>query len=103
MAELFYFDTSIFNHLHPVERAQFKELLKKNIIPNGRPFFLDSNNLPDRELDGFCNYLLSPRRGSVKTWKTYASQVGVFIRFMAAQGKTWLQATKRDLDLYYIV
>ncbi|MGY4091397.1 tyrosine-type recombinase/integrase [Aeromonas hydrophila] len=103
MAELFYFDTSIFNHLHPVERAQFKELLKKNIIPNGRPFFLDSNNLPDRELDGFCNYLLSPRRGSVKTWKTYASQVGVFIRFMAAQGKPWLQATKRDLDLYYIV
>lgn len=103
MAELFYFDKAVFNQLPPVERSRFQKLLKKVVVPTDRPFFLDDNGLPNRELEGFCNYLLSPRRGSTKTWKTYASQVAVFIRFMNAQGKVWQQATKRDLDLYYTV
>lgn len=103
MAELFYFDKDVFNQLTPVERSRFKTLLKHVVIPTGRPFFLDDNGLPNRELDGFCNYLLAPRRGSIKTWKTYASQVAMFIRFMKAQGKVWQQATSRDLGLYYTV
>lgn len=103
MAELFYFDKQVFSELPPAERSRFLALLKNVVVPTGRPFFLGDDCLPNSELEGFCNYLLGPRRGSAKTWRTYASQVGVFIRFMQAQGKTWLQATKKDLDLYYTV
>ncbi len=103
MAELFYFDKKIFSELPPVERSRFQALLENVVVPTGRPCFLDDDCLPSSELEGFCNYLLGPRRGSAKTWKTYASQVAVFIRFMKAQGKTWSQATKKDLDLYYTV
>ena len=98
MAELFYFDKGVFDQLPPVERTKFRALLKTNIIPNGRPFFLDDNGLPDQILDGFCKYLLCPQRASIQTWKTYANQVSIFIRFMTAQGKSWQQATKCDLD-----
>ncbi|HZX29820.1 MAG TPA: site-specific integrase, partial [Rhodocyclaceae bacterium] len=103
MAELFYFDKEIFNQLPLAERSQFQALLRNAVVPTGRPFFLGDDYLPSTELEGFCNYLLGPRRGSSKTWKTYATQVAVFIRFMQAQGKTWQQATKKDLDLYYTV
>ncbi len=103
MAELFYFDKGVFDQLPPVERTKFRALLKTNMIPNGRPFFLDDNGLPEQILDGFCKYLLCPQRASIQTWKTYANQVSIFIRFMTAQGKSWQQATKCDLDLYYTI
>ena len=62
MAELFYFDKGVFDQLPPVERTKFRALLKTNMIPNGRPFFLDDNGLPEQILDGFCKYLLCPQR-----------------------------------------
>lgn len=69
-------------------------------MPGGRPFFIDGNGLVDRELDGFCNYLIDPRRGSEKTWATYAGQIDVFLRFLDAQGKSWKEASRDDLKLY---
>lgn len=103
MVELFYFDKEMFNQLPSVERIRYLDLIKKNVVPSGRPFFLDDAGLPDRELEGFCNYLLNPHRGSAKTWATYAIQVAVFERFMRAQGLAWKAATKKHLDLYYTV
>jgi hypothetical protein len=64
MPELFFFDRDLLNLLPKAQRSKYQALLKKVILPTGRPFFLAENALPDRELDGFCNYLLAPRRAS---------------------------------------
>lgn len=103
MPQLFYFDKSIFDELPKVELTKYKTLFKNVVVPNGRPFFLGDNGLPDRDLDGFWNYLLSPNRMSSITWATYANQTAVYLRYMEAQDKSWKVATKEDLDLYYIV
>lgn len=103
MTELFYFDKKTFNALPPAERSKYQALLRNVIIPSGRPFFLGDDYLPNRELEGFCNYIPGPKRPSKNTWKSYASQIAVFLRFMQAQGKSWLQATKSDLELYFTV
>ncbi len=103
MLELLFFDNKVFNALHPAELSKYKALLKNNVIPCGRPFFICDDNIPNLELEGFCNYILGPKRVSAKTWKTYAIQIAVYLRFMQAQGKHWLQATKTDLELYFTV
>ena len=101
--ELHFFDPELFDALPRAERAKYTTLAKSASIPAGRPFFILRNGLPDRDLDGYCAYLLDPRRRSSNTWKTYASQVAVFLRFMTAQNKSWKDATKDDLRAYYQV
>ncbi len=101
--QLFFFKKNILNSLPPKERKRFNDILLSLFIPDGKPFFLNSEGLPDHELEEFCDYLISPRRGSTQTWKTYASQIDIFLRFMHAQGKTWKEASRNDLDLYYKV
>lgn len=101
--ELFFFRRDVFDALPVSERSKYLDLMKSNAVPTGRPFFLGSDGLPDRELDGFCAYLLDPRRGSAKTWLTYANQVAVFLRFIQAQGKSWKDVTPDDLKVYYRV
>lgn len=64
---------------------------------------MGADGLPDAELDGFCSYLLAPCRRSAKTWATYANQAAVYIRFLGSQGKSWKEATRDDLRLYYKV
>lgn len=103
MPELFFFNRNLLKHLPKAERSKYQSLLNKVALPTGRPFFLGDNALPDRELDGFCRYLLAPRRASAHTWSTYASQIAVFLRFMEAQGKSWKDACRADLNLYYTV
>ncbi|CAJ8262052.1 integrase domain-containing protein SAM domain-containing protein [Burkholderia pseudomallei] len=103
MSELFFFDSAVLGMLPPTERVRFEAISTLLAIPNGRPFFLRSDGLPDCELDGFCDYLLDPRRRSAETWATYAIQVGIFLRFMKAQKKSWKQATESDLKKYYNV
>lgn len=100
MHELFFFDRHVLDCLPEGERSKYEALLNASLVPDGRPFFLDSNGLPDRKLDGFCNYLVDPMRSSPKTWATYAGQVNVFLRFMEAQGKSWIDASRDDLKLY---
>ncbi len=101
--ELFFFDKDIFDVLPKAERSKYQAVLQSVVVPTGRPFFLGDDGLPIPELEGFCKYLLGPRRASPKTWATYASQIVVFLRFMQAQGKTWRDATREDLNLYYTV
>lgn len=101
--ELFFFNKDIFDVLPKVERSKYKSLLQNVVLPRGRPFFLEDNGLPVRDLDGFCNFLIAPLRSSANTWATYANQVEVFLRFMQAQGKSWKDATKADLNSYYAV
>lgn len=101
--ELLFFDRAVLEQLQKAESLQFLDVLRRVVIPSGRPFFLDANGLPDKDLEGFCNYLLTPGRKSVKTWRTYAVQISVFLRFMTAQGKEWKDAERNDLNLYYIV
>jgi integrase/recombinase XerC len=101
--ELFFFDRNALEMLPEVEHLKFNDLLRKVVLPLGRPFFLNEDGLPDWELDGFCTYLLAPRRKSAKTWKTYAIQILVFLRFMTSQGKEWKDAVRVDLNRYYTV
>lgn len=103
MSELFFFDKHIFDALPKTERSKYKDLLKNIVMPDKRPFFLGEDGLPDRNLDGFCNYLIDPKRESDCTWGSYATNVHLFQRYMAAQGKCWSETTREDLDLYYLV
>lgn len=103
MYELFLFDRNVIDTLPKDERSKYQALLKCACIPNGRPYFLGQDGLPDRELDGFCEYLLSPQRGSAKTWQSYARQISVFLRYMEAQGKSWKEASRGDLQTYFLV
>lgn len=103
MPELYIFERDVLEALPARERSKYRGLLKTALIPNGRPFFLSSEGIPIRELDGFCNYLLDPRRASVKTWATYAGQISIFLRYMEAQGKDWKLAVKDDIKKYYRV
>lgn len=101
--ELFFFDREVLAVLPKGERSQYLSMANAALIPDGRPFFLGPDGLPDRELDGFCEYLLDPKRGSPNTWKTYAIQVDVYLRFLSAQKKSWKQATREDIKAYYRV
>lgn len=103
MSALFFFDSKLLDKLPPYERARFEPILNSLAIPEGRPFFLGDDGLPDRDLDGFCDYLIDPRRASAKTWATYAIQVSIYLRFLRAQKKSWKEATKSDLKKYYSV
>jgi site-specific recombinase XerD len=103
MFACYLFDGEVFDHLPKGERSKYQSLLKANSVPKGRPFYIGGDGLPDLDLDGFCEYLIHPRRASPKTWATYAGQVSLFIRFMAAQGKSWKQAASDDLKHYYVV
>lgn len=101
--ELFFFDRDVLEVLPKGERSKYLALAKAAFIPDGRPFFIGADGLPDRDLDGFCAYLLDPRRGSQNTWKTYANQVAVFLRFLEAQKKSWKDVIRDDLKTYYRV
>ena len=101
--ELFFFDREVLAVLPKGERSQYLSMANAALIPDGRPFFLGADGLPDRELDGFCEYLLDPKRGSPNTWKTYAIQVHVFLRFLEVQKKHWKHVTREDLKAYYKV
>lgn len=101
--ELHFFDPEILNLLPDAERSTYEELGKAAFIPKGRPFFINSHGLPDSDLDGFCDYLLHPSRGSRLTWKTYATQVSIYLRFLDSQGKSWKEVTNSDLKNYYFV
>lgn len=101
--ELFFFDKEVLDGLPKSERSKYASVLKQVVIPQGRPFFLSETGCPDGELDGFCNFLLDPRRASGKTWATYASQIAVFLRFLDKQGKHWKEVSRDDLNLYYTV
>lgn len=101
MRELFYFDRQILASLPKEERSKYETFLVRSLMPGRRPFFIDGNGFVDRELDGFCSYLIDPRRGSEKTWATYAGQIDVFLRFLDAQGKSWKEASRDDLKLYH--
>lgn len=103
MPDLYTFDPSVFDALPKAQRAKFMELVQKNHIFEGKPFFLDDESLPVPFLDGFCDYLVKPKRKSPNTWKNYASHVSVFLRFLKAQGKAWNEVEKYDLDTYYRV
>ncbi|THC45875.1 tyrosine-type recombinase/integrase [Massilia sp. Mn16-1_5] len=103
LMELYFFDPKIFDNLPNSERKKYTELINSLAIPAGRPFFLDKNHVPDKELDGFCSYLLEPRRRSPNTWRTYANQISLFLRFVEAQKKTWKDVTRKDLLTYYRV
>src|SRR5690554_3416814 len=99
--ELFFFDKDFLFSIPKAEQARYQDLLNSVDSPAGRPFFLNQDGLPDAELDGFCKYLLAPSRPSPRTWKSYATQVHVFLRFMEAQGKNWRHCQKDDLAAYY--
>lgn len=101
--ELFLFDRKVLATLKKTERVAFTAMARASFIPDGRPFFIGEDSLPEEELDGFCSYLLDPKRESPNTWKAYANQVAIFIRFMNVQNKSWKDATKEDLRNYYIV
>lgn len=101
--ELFFFDREVLAALPKAERSKYLALAEASFIPDGRPFFIGADGRPDRDLDGFCAYLLDPRRGSRNTWRTYANQVAVFLRFLEAQKKSWKQVTREDLKTYYRV
>lgn len=85
------------------ERSSYAAIAERLHLKDGRPFFLGEDFLPNEELDGYCEYLLRPGRASPKTWKTYAHQASIFLRFLGAQGIDWLKARREDLDAYYTV
>ena len=101
--ELFFFDHKVLTAIPKAEGAKYLALVEKLFVPDGRPFFIGADGRPDSDLDGFCAYLLDPRRGSQNTWKTYANQVAVFLRFLEAQNKYWKDVTREDLKTYYRV
>jgi len=101
--ELFFFDHEVLTALPKAERSKYLALVKAVVIPDGRPFFIGADGRPDTDLDGFCTYLLDPRRGSRNTWKTYANQVAVFLRFLEMQKKSWKDVNRDDLKAYYRV
>ncbi|WP_420389744.1 site-specific integrase [Marinobacter sp.] len=103
MTELFLFDRALLRDLPFPERVKLKPILKRLTIPNGRPFVIGPDGLPNRDLEGFFNYLLHPDRSSPLTWKVYAEQVCQFIRYMEVQGKHWREVDREDLNLYYAV
>ena len=105
MFELFHFDKSTLNVLPTKERKYYLDLIKKNLILDKRPFFLNEEGIPNRELNDYCNYLIHPCRRSTRTWATYTSQISIFLRFLESQEnpKSWLEATENDLKNYYLV
>jgi integrase/recombinase XerC len=103
MIKLFFFQKNFHHKLAKREREIYGQLQKKLVIPHGQPFFLSSNGLPDQELNGFCSYLLSPRRASPRTWASYAIQVAIYIRYLESQGKDWKAAKRNDIKSYFIV
>lgn len=103
MSELFFFSNDIVRNLPNKELSKLTPILHNLLIPESRPFILRGDGMIDEDLDKFFDYLASPSRRSPNTWKAYASQIIVFIRFMEAQGKHWKKATKEDLNRYYMV
>jgi integrase/recombinase XerC len=100
---LFFFDPEVVKQIPPPERAGYQAAASQLNIAAGRPYFIGFDGLPDRELDGFCNYLISPGRVSKYTWASYATQVHVYLRFLDAQGIDWKIATRDDIIGYFQV
>lgn len=98
-----FFSRNLFESLPPHERGVWEAMAKRLQVQEGRPFFTGEDGLPDEALDGFCRYLVDPQRPSPNTWKTYAYQVAVFLRWLIAQEKHWREVTREDLDMYYMV
>jgi integrase/recombinase XerC len=101
--ELFIFNSAVIGNMPKQDHTNLTSILKNLHIPEGRPFIVNEDGMPDRHLDKFFDYLSGPARRSANTWKSYASQIILFIRFMEVQGKGWKEATKEDLNTYYMV
>lgn len=98
-----FFSRSSFAHLPPRTRIRYEAMADRLYVREGRPFFLDPGELPDELLDDFCQYLLAPARASPQTWKTYAAQISLFLRFLKAQVVDWRQVDKGHIDSYFAV
>ena len=101
--EVRFFSRHLFGSCPPRARAEYEAIAARLHVPEGRPYFVADDGLPDEELDGFCQYLTDPQRPSPNTWKTYAYQLAVYLRWLRAQGKHWKEVTRDDLDTYYKV
>ncbi|MCG9093554.1 tyrosine-type recombinase/integrase [Laribacter hongkongensis] len=64
-------------------------------------FFLGNDFSYDEHLNGFCRYLISPRRVSPNTWKSYAYTAAEYLDFSDARGVQWLNADNEHLIDYF--
>jgi len=98
---LHFLDSKIFDALPKRERDEYLRMQKNLGIPDGHPFFLGDDFSYDEHLNGFCRHLISPRRVSPNTWKSYAYTAAEYLDFSDARGVKWLNADSEHLIDYY--
>jgi len=114
--ELFYttkahLERTIFVEGAPFECGEFvsclpplaRTVLFDKSIPEGMPFFLDSNGEYMKDLNEFLLSLPSDGCPSPHTWQAYAKDIFLFVRFLREYRARYdvFQATRDDLRHYY--
>lgn len=72
-------------------------------IVDGVPYYIDDRLQYDPIINKYFRSLPSSNTPSRKTWKTYSEQLSIFMRFLHANNKHWLEVKKEDLRDYYAV
>jgi integrase/recombinase XerC len=99
--DLYFFDSDVFDKLSKKERAEFLKMVKSIGLPDGHPFFLGEDLGFDKELNGFCRFLVGPRRLSFHTWRSYSYAGAEYLDFCDARGVNWVTATEEHLTDFY--
>ncbi|WP_081862540.1 tyrosine-type recombinase/integrase [Chromobacterium haemolyticum] len=98
---LHFLESKLFDTLPKRERDEYLKIQRNLGIPDGHPFFLDDDFNYDEHLNGFCRYLIAPRRDSPNTWKSYAYTAAEYLDFSDARSIPWLNASSEHLNDYY--
>lgn len=78
-----------------------KEMAGEMAIVDGAPFIVRDDLSFDPTLNAGLIALISPRRRSKKTWKSYAEAIDLFIRFLDTKKIHWLDIDNEIMHDYY--
>ncbi len=93
--DVYYFEKSRVPHL--------AKLVRELGIPDRIPYTMGENFQCDPVINEYFKYLALPLTPSPQTWRTYAEQLSIYMRFLDASGITWRDATEDDLARFYRV
>jgi site-specific recombinase XerD len=101
--QLFFTDTALLNDVEGKGRRFTSEDCKVLGLADGMPFILDRDGSYDDHLNRFFRALPTLGAPSPNSWRAVAMDVVLWIRFLAARGKTIWNADNTDLSAFWIV